>query len=76
MAIITSGRVAVKTRGRNAGEKCIIVGGIKDKKVETVGKSGKQKISINHLEPTPHIVEADSKLTPEKAAKMLDGLGQ
>lgn len=56
MALLDVGRVCRKTRGRDAGQYCVIVG--KEKGCFTVesADSKKAKASGTHLEPTPWTV--------------------
>ena len=52
MASIEVGRVCVKTAGREAGEKCVIIELIDENFVEVIGNSVKnRRCNINHLEP-------------------------
>jgi large subunit ribosomal protein L14e len=52
MPAIEVGRICVKTAGREAGEKCVIIDIIDDKFVEVVGISMKnRRCNIKHLEP-------------------------
>jgi len=58
MASIEVGRVCVKTAGREAGEKCVIIELIDEKFVEVVGASVKnRRCNIGHLEPLEDIIE-------------------
>lgn len=61
MPAIEVGRICVKTAGREAGEKCVIIDIIDEKFVEVVGKSIKnRKCNIKHLEPVDQTIEIKS----------------
>ncbi|KAF5086764.1 50S ribosomal protein L14e [Methanobacterium aggregans] len=61
MPAIEVGRICVKTAGREAGEKCVIIEIIDEKFVEVVGKSIKnRKCNIKHLEPVDQTIEIKS----------------
>lgn len=61
MPAIEVGRVCIKTAGREAGEKCVIVEIIDEKFVEIVGGSIKnRRCNIKHLEPTAQSLELKS----------------
>ena len=58
MASIEVGRVCVKTAGREAGEKCVIIELIDENFVEVIGGSVKnRRCNINHLEPLEETIE-------------------
>ncbi|SCG85910.1 50S ribosomal protein L14e [Methanobacterium congolense] len=61
MPAIEVGRICVKTAGREAGEKCVIIDIIDEKFVEVVGTSIKnRKCNIKHLEPVDQTIEIKS----------------
>ncbi|MDI9618740.1 50S ribosomal protein L14e [Methanothermobacter sp.] len=61
MAAIEVGRVCVKTAGREAGEKCVILDIIDKNFVEVVGVNVKnRRCNIGHLEPTEKKIEIKS----------------
>ena len=63
MASIEVGRVCVKTAGREAGEKCVIIEVIDENFVEIVGTNVKnRRCNINHLEPVDQIIEVSDDL--------------
>lgn len=63
MASIEVGRVCVKTAGREAGEKCVIIEVIDENFVEVVGTSVKnRRCNINHLEPLEQTLEVSNDL--------------
>ena len=50
--MIEIGRVCVKTAGRDAGKKCVIVDVMENNLVLIDGQTRRKKCSITHLEPT------------------------
>ncbi|NYT18091.1 MAG: 50S ribosomal protein L14e [Methanobacteriales archaeon] len=72
MPAIEVGRVCIKTAGREAGQKCVIVEIIDEKFVEVVGGSIKnRRCNIKHLEPTTESLELKSD-DAEEIAKQLE----
>jgi large subunit ribosomal protein L14e len=65
MLMFTIGRVCVKTAGRDAGKKCVIVDIIDKNIVMIDGQTRRRKCSITHLEPLAMVLEikkgADNK---------------
>jgi len=58
LALISVGRICVKTRGRDAGRRCVIVSIIDDKFVLVTGPKKltgvrRRKVNIKHLKPLP-----------------------
>ncbi len=58
MSALTPGRVCIKTAGRDAGEKCIVVKVLEGGFVEVKSEARKKprRVSIRHLEPTDVVV--------------------
>ncbi|MFH0862504.1 MAG: 50S ribosomal protein L14e [Candidatus Altiarchaeota archaeon] len=56
MALLDVGRVCRKTRGRDAGQYCVIVGKEKGGFTVECADARKSKASGAHLEPTPWTV--------------------
>jgi large subunit ribosomal protein L14e len=54
MSAIKVGRVCIKTRGRDAGSKCVVTKVIDENFVEVKsdGRKKERRCSIRHLEPT------------------------
>ncbi|ADL58116.1 MULTISPECIES: 50S ribosomal protein L14e [Methanothermobacter] len=74
MAAIEVGRVCVKTAGREAGEKCVILDIIDKNFVEVVGVNVKnRRCNIGHLEPTEKKIEIKSD-DVEEIKKELESL--
>ncbi|BBL61602.1 MAG: 50S ribosomal protein L14e [Methanobrevibacter arboriphilus] len=73
MASIEVGRVCVKTAGREAGEKCVIIELIDENFVEVIGGSVKnRRCNINHLEPLEETIEVSDDV--EAIKKNLESL--
>lgn len=73
MASIEVGRVCVKTAGREAGEKCVIIELIDENFVEVIGGSVKnRRCNINHLEPLEETIEVSDDI--EAIKKNLESL--
>jgi large subunit ribosomal protein L14e len=74
MPAIEVGRICVKTSGREAGEKCVIVEIIDDKFVEVIGTVVKnRRCNIKHLEPVEQVIEIKSE-DPEEIRKELEAV--
>ncbi|MBD3388396.1 MAG: 50S ribosomal protein L14e [Candidatus Altiarchaeales archaeon] len=69
MALLDVGRVCKKTRGRDAGEFCVITGKTDGKFTVEGARARKKKVSGSQLEPTPWVVDA------KDPAKELSSLG-
>ncbi len=66
--MIERGRVCVKTAGREAGRKCVILEILDDNFVVVWGpKVKKRRCNIDHLEPTP--VKLEIREETEEALK-------
>lgn len=69
MASIEVGRVCVKTAGREAGEKCVILEIIDENFVEVIGESVKnRRCNISHLEPMTETIEVSDDIEAIKAS--------
>ena len=73
--MIEIGRVCVKTAGRDAGKKGIIIGILDDKFVLVDGETRRRKVNVLHLEPLNQILKVEKNATHEDVAKALDELG-
>ncbi len=74
MPAIEVGRICIKTAGREAGKKCVIVDIINDKFVEVIGTSVKnRRCNIKHLEPLDQLIEVKTE-DPEEIKKELQSL--
>lgn len=80
MAAIEIGRICVKTRGREAGRKCVIIDIIDDRFVLITGPkdiSGvkRRRANIKHLEPTEHKINIKADASDEEVKKALEEAG-
>ncbi len=78
--IFDIGRICVKTMGREAGRKCVVVDIIDDKFVLITGPkdvSGvkRRRANVKHLEPTPHKVNIRRGATDDEVRKALEEAG-
>jgi len=87
MAVIEVGRIVVKTRGREAGRKAVIVDIVDNNFVIVTGPKSvtgvkRRKVNINHVEPTDKKVDipkgADDKAVEDKlkAENLIDYMKQ
>lgn len=80
MAAIEIGRICVKTRGREAGRKCVIIDLIDDRYVLITGPKDvngvkRRRANIKHIEPTEHKVEITPDASEEEVKKALEEAG-
>jgi large subunit ribosomal protein L14e len=80
MPVIEIGRICVKTRGREAGSKCVIVDIIDDNFVLVTGPkkiSGikRRRLNIAHLEPTDKKIDIQKGASDEEIEKKLQETG-
>ena len=81
MPAIEVGRICVKTLGREAGKKCVIVD-IVDKNFvlitgpKTVTGIKRRRANINHLEPTNEKIEMKKGATDEEIVEALKNTGK
>ena len=87
MAVIEVGRIVVKTRGREAGRKAVVVEIVDNNFVIVTGPKSvtgvkRRKVNINHIEPTDKKVDipkgADDKTVEDKlkAENLIDYMKQ
>ena len=87
MAVIEVGRIVVKTRGREAGKKAVVVDIIDDNFVLITGPKSvtgvkRRKVNILHIEPTDKKIDipkgADDKTVEDKlkAENLVDYMKQ
>jgi len=80
MPIIEVGRICVKTRGREAGKKCVIVDIIDENYVLVTGPkdvSGvkRRRVNILHIEPTDKKININKGASDEDVKKALEEAG-
>ena len=87
MAVIEVGRIVVKTRGREAGRKAVVVEIVDNNFVIVTGPKSvtgvkRRKVNINHIEPTDKKIDipkgADDKTVEDKvkAENLMDYMKQ
>ena len=57
------GRICIKTAGRDAGKKCVIVEEIDSTYVFIDGQTRRRKCNVNHLEPLSETIKIKAKAT-------------
>ena len=77
MAAIEIGRICVKTAGREAGKKCIIVDVIDKNFVlitgpKLINKVKRRRANIKQLEPTDEKIEIDKGADDKEIEKQID----
>lgn len=73
--MIDVGRICVKTAGRDAGMKCVVVEVIDDNFVLIDGETRRRKCNIMHLEPLDKTVEIKKGASHAEVAKAFERLG-
>ncbi len=65
---IETGRVCVKTKGRDSGDKCVIVKVIDSHFVELITKTRQKprKVNINHLELLNQVIDPNNESEMKK----------
>ncbi len=81
MSAIEVGRICVKTSGREAGRKCVIVEIIDKNFVLITGPKDvtgvrRRRCNIKHLEPTPDKIEISRGASDEEVKKALEEAGK
>jgi large subunit ribosomal protein L14e len=73
--MIDVGRLCVKTAGRDAGLKCVIVDVIDDNFVLIDGETRRRKCNILHLEPLDKVLDIRKGASHEQVAKAFEAAG-
>jgi large subunit ribosomal protein L14e len=78
---IEVGRICIKTYGREAGKKCVIVDVIDKNFVLITGPKGinkvkRRKANVNHLEPTQEKLEIKRDAADEEIVEALKSAGK
>ena len=81
MPAIEVGRICVKTLGREAGKKCVIVDLVDKNFVlitgpKTVTDIKRRRANLNHLEPTREKIEINRGATDEEITAALTSAGK
>lgn len=60
---IEVGRVCVKTKGRDSGDKCVIVNVLDSPYVELISKTRRKprKVNVNHLELLNEVIDSKNE---------------
>jgi len=74
------GRVCIKTAGREAGRKCVVVDIIDDKFVLVTGPKSltgvkRRRANVKHLEPLPHKIQIEKGASDESVLAALEKAG-
>ena len=72
--MIEIGRLCVKTAGRDAGLKCIVVDILEDKFVLIDGETRRRKCNILHLEPLKDVIKIKKNASHDDVSKVLKEL--
>ncbi|MEM0188562.1 MAG: 50S ribosomal protein L14e [Saccharolobus sp.] len=80
MPAIEIGRICVKSRGREAGRKCVIVDIIDDNFVLVTGPKDvtgvkRRRVNITHIEPTDKKIDIQKGASDEEVKKKLEESG-
>jgi|SRR3989344_4590019 len=75
MSLFQVGRLCVKTAGRDAGRKCVVIESIDANFVVIDGNTRRKKVNIKHLEPLDKILEIKSKAASDEVKKAFAKLG-
>ena len=73
--MIEVGRLCIKTAGRDAGIKCVIVDVLDDKFVLIDGETRRRKCNILHLEPLKDTIKIKKNASHEGIKKEFENLG-
>ena len=73
--MIEIGRLVVKTAGRDAGKKGVIIDILDDKFVLIDGETRRRKVNILHIEPLNQVIKIEKNASHNEVAKALDELG-
>ena len=75
MTLFQVGRVCLKTAGRDAGRKCVVVETLENFYVLVDGNVRRKKVNIKHLEPLAEIVELKNKASHDEVKVAFEKLG-
>ena len=73
--MIEIGRLVVKTAGRDAGKKALIIDILDDKFVLIDGETRRRKCNVLHIEPLNQVINIEKNASHEDVAKALDEFG-
>ena len=80
MRVFDVGRICIKTAGREAGRKCIVVDIIDDKFVLVTGPKSltgvkRRRANVKHLEPLPQKIQIEKGASDESVLAALEKAG-
>jgi len=73
--MIEIGRMIIKTAGRDAGCKGVIIDILDDKYVLIDGETRRRKVNILHIEPLNQVIKINKNASHEEVTKVLDEFG-
>ena len=73
--MIEIGRLSIKTAGRDAGLKCVIVDILDDRYVFVDGETRRRKCNVMHLEPLKEVLKIKKGASHEEVKKELEKIG-
>lgn len=73
--MIEIGRLCLKTAGRDAGCKCVVVDILDEHYVLIDGETRRRKCNILHLEPLNQVIKIEKNASHEEVAKVLKDIG-
>lgn len=69
--MFTTGRICVKTAGRDAGRHCVVLKDLGEGYVMVDGQTRRKKVNTNHLEPTKKTIDIEEEADTSKVAEGL-----
>lgn len=73
--MIEIGRLVVKTAGRDAGKKAVVIDVLDGKYVLIDGETRRRKCNILHIEPLNQVVKVEKNTSHDEVAKVLKEIG-
>ena len=73
--MIEIGRVAVKTAGRDAGKKCVIIDILDNKFVLIDGQTRRRRCNILHIEPLGEVISIEKNASHDVVKEVFKDLG-
>ena len=73
--MIEIGRLVVKTAGRDAGKKGVIVNILDDKFILVDGETRRRKINVLHIEPLNQVIKIEKNSSHDAVSKALKEIG-
>ncbi len=74
MSVFDVGRVCIKTKGRNAGRKCVVISVEKGFAIIEGDFMKKKRCNVMHLFPTSHKISVSKSSSHEDIVKHLKGV--